>query len=70
MIKTTSLRLGEQQVRTLLASVRSRIEMYEGDLDECDPEANAESVAWYEKQLAELRPLERRLNAAGLRLTK
>jgi len=67
----TTLTLTERQVSTLLAAVRNKLSDYEGDLSEIsDREANSEEVEWYEARIAELQPLEKRLNAAGLRLTR
>jgi len=73
-MSTTTLRLREPQVRALLAAVRNKIEDYESDTNEADAldldSSDAkERKAWYAERLAELRPLERRLNDAGLRLT-
>lgn len=68
-MRRTTLTLTEPQVRQLLAAIRLRAEEFSSDLDDLEPNENAEARSWYEKQLAELRPLERRLNAAGLRVT-
>lgn len=68
--RTTNMRLTEPQVRTLLAAVRNKISDYEGDLDDARSSNVDETIEWYEDRLAELRPLEQRLNDAGLRLTR
>lgn len=67
MAETTRLTLREPQIRSLLAAVRNKMHDYEEELDDAEEE---EPRSWYEARLAELRPLERRLNSAGLRLTQ
>lgn len=65
MRETTRLTLREPQIRSLLAAVRNKMHDYEEALDDAEED---EPRSWAEAKLSELRRLERRLNAAGLRL--